>query len=185
MSTFKVHTIASAPSDSKASLEALKQGLGFVPHLAATMAESPTLVNGFVGLRQTLARGELSPVEREIVAIAVSIENDCAYCVAAHSTFAAMAGADESALAAARSGTAPEDARLAALYTFARRVVTQRGYATPEDVEAALDSGLSRAALLEAIAQIGHTTIANLAHNLSDAPLDAEFAPQAWAATAA
>jgi uncharacterized peroxidase-related enzyme len=185
MSTFQVHTIGSAPTGSKASLEALEHGLGFVPNLAATMAGSPTVVNGFVELRGTLARGELTGVEREIVAIAVSVENDCDYCVAAHSTFALMAGAEDGVVSAARDGRAPEPARLAALYAFARRVVTQRGHVSAEDTQAALDAGLSRGALLEAIAQIGHTTIANFAHSLSDAPLDDAFAPEAWAGTAA
>ena len=185
MSTFQVHTIESAPTGAKASLEALKRGLGFVPNLAATMAGSPTLVNGFVELRGTLARGELTAVEREIVAIAVSVENHCDYCVAAHSTFALMAGAEDGAVSAARDGRAPEPARLAALYTFARRVVTQRGRVSAADTQAALDAGLSRSMLLEAVAQVGHTTIANLAHNLSDAPLDDAFEPQAWAGAAA
>jgi AhpD family alkylhydroperoxidase len=79
MTTFKVHTTDCAPADSTDSLRALEKGLGFVPNLAATMAESPTLINGFVNLRQTLAGGELTGVEREIVALAVSLENDCDY----------------------------------------------------------------------------------------------------------
>jgi alkylhydroperoxidase family enzyme len=79
MSQFHLHTIESAPAPSAASLRTLQRGLGFVPNLAATMAESPTLISGFVTLRTTLAGGELSGVEREIVALAVSLENDCDY----------------------------------------------------------------------------------------------------------
>jgi hypothetical protein len=44
-----------------------------VPNLAATMAGSPVLVSGFVDLRKTLAAGELTGVERETVALAVSL----------------------------------------------------------------------------------------------------------------
>src|SRR5271170_207279 len=87
---FEIHTIDSAPASSAAALRALEQGLGFVPNLAATMAEAPALVSGFVDLRNTLSGGELTGVEREIVALATSIENDCDYCMAAHSTFAVM-----------------------------------------------------------------------------------------------
>lgn len=184
MTTFTVHTIESAPAASQASLQALERGLGFVPNLAATMAEAPALVNGFVELRGTLARGVLSPVEREIVAVAVSVENDCTYCVAAHSTFALMAGADHESVTDARAGNPPADAKLAALYTFARRIIGHRGHVTPEDIQDVLDGGYTRAAVLEAIAQIGHTTIANFTHNLSDAPLDDAFEPQVWARAA-
>jgi uncharacterized peroxidase-related enzyme len=182
---FQVHTIDSAPADSTASLRTLEQGLGFVPNLAATMAESPTLISGFVDLRKTLANGELSGVEREIVALAVSLENDCDYCMAAHSTFALMQHADQDAVATARRGREPEDPKLGALYRFARTLVAKKGHASEHERQALLDAGYTRGALFEVVAQVGHTTLANLAHSISKAPLDDAFKPQEWAKAAA
>jgi uncharacterized peroxidase-related enzyme len=181
MPDFTIHKIDSAPEGSTEALRALEQGLGFVPNLAATMAESPVLVGGFVDLRKTLARGELTGVEREIIALAVSIENDCDYCMAAHSTFALMQKADEAAVAAARTGDEPEDPKLAALYRFARSLVTKRGHVTEEETQALLDAGYSRSAVFEVVAQVGHTTLANFAHSITGAPLDGAFQPQSWA----
>ena len=181
MTAFDVHTIDSAPADSTTSLRTLEHALGFVPNLAATMAESPVLVNAFVDLRRTLAAGELTGVEREIVALAVSLENDCDYCMAAHSTFALMQKADQDAVSAARRGNEPEDPKLAALYRYARTMMTNKGHVTPEDSQALLDAGYSSAALFEVVAQAGHTTLANFAHGISKAPLDSEFESQAWA----
>ena len=185
MPDFTIHKIDSAPESSAEALRALNHGLGFVPNLAATMAESPVLVSGFVDLRRTLAGGELSGVEREIVALAVSLENDCDYCMAAHSTFALMQKADEDAVAAARTGDEPDDAKLAALYRFARNLVTKRGHVSDEETQALLDAGYSRGAVFEVVAQVGHTTLANFAHSISHAPLDSAFEPQAWAKAAA
>lgn len=182
MNSIEIHTIDSAPAESKPALRVLEQGLGFVPNLAATMAESPTLVSGFVDLRRTLAAGELTGVEREIVALATSLENRCDYCMATHSTFALMHGADESAVAAARAGAAPDDASLGALYRFARGLVARKGHVTERHIEELLDAGYSRAGMFEVVAQAGHTTLANLAHGISKAPLDGAFEPQAWAA---
>jgi uncharacterized peroxidase-related enzyme len=178
MANFKVHTIDAAPTDSIPALRGLEQGLGFVPNLAATMAESPTLINGFVNLRQTLASGELTGVEREIVAIAVSLENDCDYCIAAHSTFALMQNADEDAVTAARGGDEPTDRKLGALFRFARSLVAKRGHVSDDETQALLDAGYSRGGLLEVVAQAGHTTLANLAHSITKAPLDDTFKPQ-------
>src|SRR5262249_29375915 len=79
LSTFTMHTLDSAPPESVPALRTLEQGLGFVPNLAATMAESSVLITGFVDLRKTLAGSDLTGVEREIVALAVSLENDCDY----------------------------------------------------------------------------------------------------------
>lgn len=185
MSKFEIHTIDSAPANSAAALRALEQGLGFVPNLAATMAGSPALVCGFADLRMTLAGGDLTGVEREIVALATSIENDCDYCMAAHSTFALMQDADEGAVAAVRAGHAPDDARLGALYRFARALVARRGHISQTETQALLDAGYSHASVLEVVAQVGFTTLANLAHNIAGAPLDAAFEPQAWARAAA
>jgi uncharacterized peroxidase-related enzyme len=185
VSKFQIHTIDSAPANSAAALRALERGLGFVPNLAATMAESPALVCGFADLRKTLAGGELTGVEREIVALATSIENDCDYCMAAHSTFALMQDADEGAVAATRGGDAPDDARLGALYRFARQLVALRGHISETETQTLLNAGYSKAAVLEVVAQVGFTTLANLAHNISDAPLDAAFEPQTWAKAAA
>jgi uncharacterized peroxidase-related enzyme len=185
MTDFTVHTIDDAPADSVPPLRALERGLGFVPNLAATMAESPTLITGFVELRQTLAGGELTGVEREIVALAVSLENDCDYCMAAHSTFALMQKADDNAVSAARAGDEPDDPKLGALYRFARSLVAKKGHVGDDGTQALLDAGYSRGALFEVVAQIGHTTLANLAHSITRAPLDDEFEPQAWVPAAA
>jgi uncharacterized peroxidase-related enzyme len=182
---FEIHTVDSAPTQSAPALRALEGALGFVPNLAGTMAASPALVNGFVDLRKTLAASELSGVEREIVALAVSLENDCDYCMAAHSTFALMQGADEEAVRTARGGDAPRDPRLAALYRFARALVANKGHVTEQETQALLDAGYSRGAVFDVVAQVGHTTLANLAHSISGAPVDQAFEPQAWARMAA
>jgi uncharacterized peroxidase-related enzyme len=177
VSKFKIHTIESAPEASAPALRALEQGLGFVPNLAATMAESPALVSGFVDLRKTLAGGELTGVEREIIALAVSLENDCDYCMAAHSTFALMQQADEEAVSTARVGVAPEDPKLGALYRFTRSLVAKKGHVTDEETEALLEAGYTNSAVFDVVAQVGFTMLANLAHSISKAPVDSAFEP--------
>ena len=123
MSRFTIHTIDTAPADSRAALEALRQEVGFLPNLAATMAESPTLIESFTTLRKILGHSSFTPVERETIALSVSFENDCTYCMAAHSTFAKMSGISEPALEALRVGGNPPDERLGALATYTRHVI--------------------------------------------------------------
>ena len=184
--TFQIHTLQTAPAGAQPALRALEQGLGFVPNLAAAMAESPALVTGFVDLRKTLATtGNLTSAEREIIALAVSIENNCDYCMAAHSTFALMQNASEEAVMAARAGDAPRDPGLGALYRFARVLVARKGHVSGEDTQALLNAGYSPSAVFDLVTQVAHTTMANYAHSISHAPLDQPFAPQAWPAAAA
>src|ERR1700752_3643057 len=154
MTTFEIHTIASAPEASALALRTLDEGLGFVPNLAATMAASPALGNRVVALRGRLAGSELTGAEREIVALAVSRENGCDYCMAAHSTFALMQDAGPDDVAAARAGAPPPDARLGALSVCARALAAPRGHVGEDETRAFLDAGWSRGALFDVIAQI-------------------------------
>ena len=83
-----------------------------------------------------------------------------------------------------RAGAAPADPGLGALYRFARILVARKGHVSGEDTQALLAAGYSCSAVFELVAQGAHTTMANLAHGISRAPVDQAFAPQAWPAAA-
>ena len=184
MSRFPIHTLDTAPAESRSALDALRQEIGFLPNLAATMAASPTLIEGFTTLRSILGRSSFSAVERETISLVVSFENNCTYCMAAHSTFAKKAGISEPALEALRAGGQPTDERLRALSTFTRHVLNTRGYATVEATQAFLDAGFTPAHALSTIAVVAFTTLANYAHNLTGCAIDPQFQPQLWTPSA-
>jgi uncharacterized peroxidase-related enzyme len=169
-----------APQGSRPILQGLIDEVGFVPNLAAAMAESPTYVDAFTSLRSIYREGTLTPIERELVALAVAVESACDYCVAAHSTFATMHGAPQPALDALRTGETPEDRRLAALSTLARQVVRQRGQVSQAEVSAFLDAGFTPAQLLEALVGIAMTTLSSQMFHLAQTPIDDVFRAQAW-----
>jgi uncharacterized peroxidase-related enzyme len=127
MSKFTVHTIESAPEGSKPALQKLKASVGLIPNLAAVMANAPALIEVFVTARAAYQNSSLSAIEREVVSITNAVANNCAYCVAAHSTFAQMADTPPVALAALRAGKSPADPRLKALSDFSRKLTTARG----------------------------------------------------------
>ena len=58
---YEVHTIESAPPGGGEALAGLKAAVGVIPNLAATMAESPELLKGFLALRQLYASTGFSP----------------------------------------------------------------------------------------------------------------------------
>src|SRR5262245_58709268 len=63
MVRYEVHTHATAPVRSRPLLEALQRNLGMVPNLAASMAESPELLEGFLHLREIFYNGSFTPAE--------------------------------------------------------------------------------------------------------------------------
>jgi len=68
---------------------------------------------------------------------------------------------------------------------FAGALAATCGHVGEDETRAFLDAGWSRGALFDVIAQVGLTTLANLAHHVSGVPVDDAFAPQAWAPAAA
>ncbi len=177
---FTVHTADSAPDGAKQALSALEQRIGFIPNLAATMAGSPVLINGFGALQETLRGATLSGTEREVVGLTVSHENASRYSMAAHSVFATAQGAAGDVVAALRSGSAPGEQKLRALHEFTLAVLRERGHVPAERVGALRAAGYTGEQLFEVIAQIGYTSIANWVANVCDTPVDEAFRAQAW-----
>jgi uncharacterized peroxidase-related enzyme len=184
MTEFTIHTLASAPESARPILEQLKQGIGFVPNLAATMADSPRVLEAYTTLHAVFTRGSFTPVEREIVAMATSYDNQCTYCMAAHSTFAKAYGAGESDLHAVRAGKEPTDPRLAALTKFTHQVVRKRGQVSAEDIHTFLHAGFTQPQLLEVLIGVSQATLASLVHHMARTPLDEGFRPQTWTPSA-
>ena len=67
-------------------LEIVQQKLGFIPNVLAAFAKFPKQFEGFTKLYNTLMLGEsgLTKLEREMIAVTVSSENHCFYCLVAH-----------------------------------------------------------------------------------------------------
>jgi len=67
-------------------LEIVQQKLGFTPNVLAAFAKFPKQFEGFTKLYNALMLGEsgLTKLEREMVAVTVSSENHCFYCLVAH-----------------------------------------------------------------------------------------------------
>ena len=67
MNSYPIHTVETAPEGSKPALAGLKQALGLIPNLAATMANSPPLVNSFFSAFGQFAAGTFTGAERQIL----------------------------------------------------------------------------------------------------------------------
>ena len=67
-------------------LEIVQQKLGFTPNVLAAFAKFPKQFEGFTKLYNALMLGDsgLTKLEREMIAVTVSSENHCFYCLVAH-----------------------------------------------------------------------------------------------------
>jgi AhpD family alkylhydroperoxidase len=181
MHSYPIHTIASAPEKSRQALAGLAEAVGLVPNLAATMAGSPPLVNGFAGVFGQLAAGSFGGAERQVLLLANAVANRCAWAVAFHSTLALREGVAPDDVAALRQGGVPAEPRRAALATLTRALIEQRGHLADAEVDAFTRAGFTPEQVLEAIAALAASVMANYAGNLAQPPLEPAFRAQAWA----
>ena len=67
-------------------LKIVNEKIGFIPNVLAAFAKFPKQFEGFTKLYNALMLGEsgLTKLEREMIAVTVSSENHCFYCLVAH-----------------------------------------------------------------------------------------------------
>ena len=65
-----------------------------VPNFWKSLANNPeTLERTWTSLQQVMKKGELDPVFKELIYVAVSVTNGCEYCIKSHSLAAKKKGA--------------------------------------------------------------------------------------------
>lgn len=180
MPDYPVHTIDTAPAESKEQLESALRGFGFVPNLLGVLAESPAALDAYIAVSKAFGASTFTDVERQLVLLTVSAEHECEYCVAAHSALAAAAKMPAEVLDAIRSGEPIADRRLETLRRTTRELVRSRGWISRDDVEAFLAVGFTQAQLLDVIVGIAQKTISNYTNHVAGTPLDRPFARFAW-----
>lgn len=153
----------------------VKEKLGFVPNLLQTMSVAPPAVRVYVDGFGTLAEGVLTEAEQQMVQLATSVYNECAYCSSAHSVLSESAGTSRPDVQAVRAGGLPADERLAAIARTTRRVLEKRGHLDADDLKAVEADGVSRAQLYEIVAAACLKTLTNWTAHFENPEIDEAF----------
>lgn len=182
---YTVHTLDTAPVASRGVMAQFVDAWGFLPHLGGAMAESPAAIELlWVGYGALTSKATLTGAEQQLVSIAVSRENQCAYCVAAHSTLAQTSGLDAAALQAVRNGTPVPQPRLEALRLTVVALVQKRGWLTAAEQHRFTSAGYTPAQLLEVVGWVAVKTLTNYVNHVAATPVDSQWQGQTWTAPA-
>ena len=86
ISRWPVPQIADLPDDIRARIAEVQEKAGFVPNVFLTLAHRPDEFRAFFAYHDALMLRDsgLTKGEREMIVVATSGVNDCAYCVVAH-----------------------------------------------------------------------------------------------------
>ncbi len=180
MTDFPLHTAETAPAAARPLFENSMKAFGMVPNLHAVMAESPELLEAYQAVHTLFSNCSLGDVERNVVWMAINVENACHYCVPAHSAIAKMQGVSDDDIESLRNATPLADPRLEALRLFTVKMVRQRGLVDDKEIEAFLAAGFTKRNILDVVLGIGQKVMSNYTNHLAQTPVDAPFEGFAW-----
>jgi uncharacterized peroxidase-related enzyme len=136
-----------APSGVQALFEKAEERLGFVPNVLRVYALRPSHLELWTALYDDLMRGDsgLTKVQREMIAVVVSTENRCHYCMVSHAAFLRKLTGDPQLVEQLRTNyrCADLERRERAMLDFAVKLTEQSSRCTEADVDALREVGWS------------------------------------------
>jgi alkylhydroperoxidase family enzyme len=177
-----IHTLDTSPDASRPILEGIAADVGLIPNFAASLADTPTVLAAFDGLRRAVAATKLDPGHREVAGLAASVAVGNAYGVAFHSTVLDKLGVPGAEVDRIRARERPSDSCLAAISALGRAIVVERGRVPADVLQRARAAELTDAAILEIVVECTFSGLVGTVDNLADrVELDEFLAPRAWA----
>ncbi len=160
-----------AEPKTKALLDGVQKKLGMTPNLMRTMANSPAVLEAYLGFGNALGKGTLQPKLREQIALTVSESNGCQYCLSAHSAMGKMVGLGDEEIADSRLGVSP-DRKTEAVLQFARKVIAERGWVSDHDVASLRAAGTSDGEIAEVVAHVAVNIFSNYFNHVAGTEVD-------------
>jgi alkylhydroperoxidase family enzyme len=180
MSTLKVHTIDSAPEESKVSLENSVKAFGMLPNLHGVLSESPQLLEAYKTIHQLFSNSSFNAEELTVVWQTINVEHACHYCVPAHTAIAHMMKVDPALTEALRNNTAMPTEKLQVLHDTTLLIVRNRGLISDAALEAFYAVGYAQRQVLDIILGVSQKVISNYTNHIANTPVDEPFQKFAW-----
>jgi uncharacterized peroxidase-related enzyme len=180
--SLEAKTIESADSISAEIMTNTQKAIGLIPNMYGLMANNPALLEGYTSAYNTFrANSGFSPPEQEVVFLSVAYENNCTYCMAAHSFVGDnMTNVPRDVTDAIRNNTEITDDKFRALSLFTRAMTAKRGNPSQEDIDSFLAAGYTENHILGVVAGIGVKTMSNYFNHVAETPVDEMFAVRKW-----
>jgi len=152
-------------------LAMIKAKSGRVPNILKTMAHSAVALRAYWGLSGAFADAKLSLKIREQIALAVGEDNQCHYCVAAHSAIGKLAGLTPQEIEAGRRAKS-QDPKTNAILGFAKRLSANRGNITEPEWAEIRQAGCSDEEILEIITAVSLNLFTNYVNHVAGTAID-------------
>ncbi|MFP3979256.1 peroxidase-related enzyme [Marinobacter sp. KMM 10035] len=170
------------PEDVRNYFNVCIEKLGMVPNVLTVFTHNLKQLDGFSRLYNELMMGEseLSKLEREMIAVVVSSENKCFYCLVAHGAAVRVMSGDPTLgeHLVMNYRTARLDKRQRAMLDFASLLTRTPATVTEEDVQALRDAGFSDRGIWDLSQLVGFYNMTNRVAIASDMRPNPEYHSQ-------
>lgn len=173
--SFTLHTIDTAPEASRESLQESEKSFGWLPNLHRVLAEAPTALQAYKDLHTAFQNTSFNATELTVVWQTINFENQCHYCLPAHSMIAKMLKVDDAIIAALKENKPLADNKLEVLRSTTRALLLDRGHLSAEQIDQFKAVGYGNQQLIEIIVGLAQKTISNYVNHLANTPLDDQF----------
>ena len=151
--------------DVTAMAAAMEQEAGFVPNVLTAYTFDQDKLRGFFGFYMSLTHGKtgISPLEHEMIAVAVSSINHCVYCLTSHGHAIRKLSGDPvlGELLVMNYREAPLSPRQRAMLDFAVKMTEQPDRIGEPDRQALRDAGFSEVDIFDIAAIAGFYNMTN------------------------
>ena len=171
MSRLKQITPDKAQGDLKNLYGAIEKKMGTVPNIFQYMANSIPLLKGYLSITELCNSTMLSPRLRELIVLAVSQNNNCQYCLSAHSAVAKNLGLKEKEIIEARKAQST-DPKTQTILQFSKKFVDKKGFIDDQDVNQLKTAGLSDQEIGDILLVIISGIYTNYFNHLNNTPID-------------
>jgi len=177
---FTLYTPESAPKESKVMLEASQQAWGMIPNLHGIMAEAPNVLLGYKLLHDLFQETSFNNDELTVVWLTINVENQCLYCVPAHTAIAKSMQVDEAIIDALRNVTELPTHKLQVLHETTLALLRDKGKPDESVLATFYEAGYKNQQLLEIVLGISQKIMSNYINHLAKTPVDKAFAAFSW-----
>ena len=175
MKTFELHTMESAPEETKPLFENSLKNFGMIPNLHAVLGEDPAVLEAYQLLHKLFQETDFNAAELTVVWQTINVEHECGYCVPAHSLIANMMQVDPAVDTALRNKTTLPTEKLQALHETTLSIVQNRGHLTEQELERFYAAGYEPKHILGILLGLSQKVMSNYTNHIAKTPLDESF----------
>ena len=180
MTALTIHSIKSAPEDSKPLLEGSLKAFGMLPNLHGVLASSPQTLVAYQQLHELFTKTSFNAEELTVVWQGINVEHACSYCVPAHTGIAHSMQVDADLTEALRNQEAMPTPKLQALLDMTLTIVRNRGHISEESLADFYAAGYGEQQVLEIILGLSQKVISNYTNHIANTAVDGPFKKFAW-----